>query len=357
MYTGTDNTTLITEYLAPIPDMPNAFFRSPALDGPLVDASGNTFFKSGITDSSGTFTGNNGIFVHDGATAQTLVADGLAVADRPDVEFDGIYPFDLAINSRGQFAFASGLSGVSVTADNNLGLFRGHVDGSIDTILRRGDKAPGMPAEVQFDSFRSPEMNRDGQLAFLADIRGPGISRLNDETVWAQDTDGTFVLVAREGDAAPEAPAYVFFGDPSSQFQAFRELVINAQGQVAFHTRLSGSGLGHTSGNLNDDGVWATDTDGTLRSIVIAGQPFDTMNGDSRSHGTISFAGDTGNDEGLATGFSDAGHVSFHGYFGNAPAIYVSSKVVSIPEPGTACLLMIAAGIVLLCRRLRGHHR
>ena len=334
----------------PIPDIPNRFLESPAFDGPLVDGAGRTFFKSGITGPSGGFTGDTGIFMHDGQSLHTLVADGQPVSALPGAVFDGIYPFDLAINSHGQYAFASSLSGTSVTSFDNVGLFQGQTDGTIDLVLREGDQAPGFATGVEFDALYSPEMNRDGRFAFLATIRGPGVHELNDETVWVQQADGQFALVAREGDAAPEAPQEVFFGDRFDRFQVFSDLVINARGQVAFRTRLKGSGLGNTSGNLNDNGVWATDGSGELRSIVMAGRPFDTLAGDARVHGLIIFAGDTGNDEGLATGFSDAGHVAFQGHFGNLSAIYVSSRV-AIPEPSTLALGTLALASLVIWRR------
>ena len=172
-------------------------------------------------------------------------------------------------------------------------------------------------------------------------MRGVGISSTNDEMVWVQSSSGDFHAVAQEGVQAAEAPADVFYGDRFNQFQVFDELVINANGQVAFHARLKGSGLGSTAGNLNDTGLWATDMAGALRSIVISGQPFQTTDGQTKTHGTVFFAGDTGNDDGHASGFSDSGHVAFHGYYGHAGAIYVSSKV-AIPEPASALLLVVA---------------
>jgi hypothetical protein len=98
--------------------------------------------------------------------------------------------------------------------------------------------------------------------------------------------------------------------------------------------------------------VWATDAQGNLRSIVIAGQPFLTSEGSTQTHGTIIFAGGAGNDDGLASGFSDAGHVAFQGYFGNSPAIYVSSKV-AIPEPSATALAALGLSVGLATGKRR----
>jgi hypothetical protein len=338
-----------------VPDEPSPrLFSTVAFDGALVDGAGRTFFKGFIGTSTGASTSDMGIYMFDGQTIETLARDLRPVPGRAGVNFDGIYPFDMAINSQGQFAFASSLSGPMVTSQNDVGLYRGNADGSIEELLREGDPAPGMPSGFQFAGFHSPEINQHGQLAFIGTIRGPGVTPITDEMVWVQTRSGEFRPVAREGDAAAEAPAEIFFGDRFDSFQVFTNLVINANGQVAFHSRLKGAGLGDTTGNQNADGVWATDVEGSLRSIAIAGRPFQTAEGDSRVHGSIIFAGDTGNDEGLLSGLSDAGHVAFQGYFRDNAAIYVSSKVaVPIPEPAASGLALLAWGLVLVRHRDR----
>ncbi len=344
-YTGPGTTSFIGETFDPVPGESSHLFHEYAFDGGLIDAAGRTFFTASPGTSTGAYTGDEGIYMFDGQLRK-LVRDGDPVAGMSGVNFDGIYSFGLAINSHGAFAFASGLSGSAVNRLNNIGVFRGTPGGGIEQVLREGVQAPGLASGVQFDSFYSPEINANGQLAFIALLRGPGISSINNESVWVERPGGDFHLVAQEGVQAPEAPAEVFFGDRSNQFQVFRDLVINANGQVAFHSLLKGAGLGNTAGNVNQDGLWATDRQGDLRSIVIAGQPFVTAEGDTRTHGLIIFAGDTGNDEGLATGFSDAGQVAFQGYFGNSAAIYVSSKV-AVPEYPSAALALIGVCAVL----------
>ena len=325
-------------------------FSEYAYDGALIDSQGRSYFVAFIGNAAGAYVGDRGIYRAEGTTLTRLARDDEPASSTSGVSFDGIYPFNLAINSRGDFAFASVISGPGVAANANVSLFRSVANGPVEEVLRRGAQAPGMAEGVQFDQFYSPEINKHGQLAFLAKVRGVGISSSNDEMVWIQSANGDFRPVAQEGVQAAEAPANVSFGDRSNQFDAFRELAINANGQVAFAARLRGAGLGNTSGNLNDTGLWATDMSGALRSIVIAGQPFQTSDGHTKSHGIMFFAGNTGNDDGLASGFSDSGHVAFHGYYGNAGAVYVSSKVV-IPEPATA--LMLVTALVSCTRRKR----
>lgn len=349
-YFGPGTTSFVGQTFDPVPGESPRLFKEYAYDGGLIDGAGRTIFKASPGTASGGYTGDTGIYLFDGQLKKLVRDNDPVPATSGDVFFDGIYPFDLAINSQGEFAFASSLRGSAVTTLNNLAVFRGTAEGTVEEVLREGTQAAGLADGVQFDSFYSPEINARGQLAFLASLRGPGISSLNDESVWVETPTGDFHMVAQEGSQAPEAPADVYFGDPFNRFHPFRDLVINANGQVAFHSLLKGGGLGNTTGNINEDGIWATDLSGDLRSIVIAGQPFLTSEGDTRSHGLIIFAGNTGNDEGLASGFSDAGHVTFQGYFGNSAAIYVSAKVV-IPEPTTVAPLLFGLVAGLVSRR------
>jgi hypothetical protein len=47
----------------------------------------------------------------------------------------------------------------------------------------------------------------------------------------------------------------------------------------------------------------------------------------------------------------DAGYIAFRGYFTNAEAIYVSSKVLSVPEPNAVFIVAAAAALSLRGRR------
>jgi hypothetical protein len=351
-YRGPGTTQFLGETFDPVPGESPRLFKEYAFDGGLIDAAGRTFFIASPGTSTGAYTGDNGIYMHDGATLQRIVRDDEPIPGMSGLIFGGIPSFELAINSQGQYAFGAGLRGSAVTLQSNVGLFRGTAGAAIELVLREGLQAPGLPTGVQFESFGAPEINLHGQMAFIGILRGPGISTVNNESVWVETPAGEFRMLAQEGSQAPEAPAEVYFGHRSTPFPAFSELVLNAHGQVAFHASLNGTGLGSTAGNLNDDGVWATDAQGNLRSIVIAGQPFLTSEGSTQTHGTIIFAGGTGNDDGLASGFSDAGHVAFQGYFGNSPAIYVSSKV-AIPEPSATALAALGLSVGLATGKRR----
>jgi hypothetical protein len=193
---------------------------------------------------------------------------------------------------------------VLLNTTNNVALFGIGTGGAIETVLRKGIQAPGLAAEIVFNSFSSPEMNAQGELAFPASIGEPGVTGSNDETVWRQDSSGRFQLVARQGDAAADAP-FTDFLRP-----------------IRFHNILG-----------------------------VVDQLFGPGDGGTRVHGLILFGGETGNDEGLPSGLGDAGYIAFRGYFTNAEAIYVSSKVLSVPEPNAVFIVAAAAALSLRGRR------
>jgi hypothetical protein len=314
----------------------------------MTDAAGRTFFNASPGSDTGTYLGQSGLYVSEAGVIRALAKDSDEVPGLSGVKLNGFYPFDPAINSHGQYAFASGLTGTGVNANNNVAIFRGSADGAFHTVLREGDQAPGMPAGIVFADLSSPEINVQGRIALLATVRGPGINNSNNEMVWAESASGEFTPIAREGQLAPESPAGAF--GPLFSNPVFNNLAINARGQVAFHSNFFGA--------TNGDGIWATDPAGTLKSSALSGVPFEETNGELHTISGIVFAGRTGNDEGRPSGFSDAGHVAFTTLGGTHNAgIYVSSKVLRVPEPGTVALLSwaIFAGAIGRGRRLPIH--
>ena len=142
--------------------------------------------------------------------------------------------------------------------------------GPLLPLLKGGDQAPGKPAGVVFGmggqfaiegAFRVWDANAS-QLVANGNLRGPGIDDLNDEGIWKETGTG-FVLLAAEGEVAPDAGPPVHFGarngiDCFSDGVALR---INAAGHVMFGARLSGGSVGFMRSIY-------TDRSGTLRLVV-----------------------------------------------------------------------------------------
>jgi hypothetical protein len=319
-YRGPGTTHLVAEGTTPT-------FTTVAFDGAVLDGSGRPYFKADLGGSVYGVYGENAP-----GTLQVIAKDGqTAPGISPSATFDGVYPFDMAVNSTGTVAFASSLS------NGKNALFTGSLSGPVTAKIISGMPAPGAPSGAVFSSFYSPEINAQGRLAFKAAISGTGITNAKNQGIWLENAAGGFDLVALEGSAIPGGDGSIVFGSEFSD--VFPEMVLNAFGQIAFKAST-------VSSSATGQGIWATGTGGVLHQVVRSGQPFDTIANGTKSHTLFSFAGNTGNDEGLPSGFSDSGYVTFRGTAGAfAEAIYVSS-VVAVPEPSSAVLIAVMIGAI-----------
>ncbi len=101
-------------------------------------------------------------------------------------------------------------------------------DVRVQKVFVSGDSAPGL-GPIGFDFFSDPRLNTAGNLAFWADLAGPGVSENNNGSIWS-NRSGTFALVAREGDPVPSGTGLVFGSLPAPAF--------NSQDRVAFTASL-----------------------------------------------------------------------------------------------------------------------
>jgi hypothetical protein len=138
--------------------------------------------------------------------------DAQAPGAAAGVKFDGLYPYDPAGNSAGQTAWASVISGTGVTTANNLGVWAADADGAVRLVTRKGDPAPGAGDGVVFAGFLSPLINAAGHVAMRAQVSGPGVTTANDYGIWVQDAAGQLQLAIREGTAAPGTTGGAVFG-------------------------------------------------------------------------------------------------------------------------------------------------
>ena len=105
--------------------------------------------------------------------------------------FDG-----LRIADNGSLAFLAYLTGTGVTSSNSRAIFTGP-PGSVQSLARLGDQAPGAPTGAVFTSFFSVAINANGRVAFAAsDSLSSGIPG----GIWAQDNSKTLRKIARVGD-------------------------------------------------------------------------------------------------------------------------------------------------------------
>lgn len=153
------------------------------------------------------------------------------------------------------------------------------------TVALSGQPAPGTPTGVNFDSaFFYPVVNDAGAMAFRTRLLGP-VGPARDARFSGADAGAT--LLARVGDQAPGCPAGVVI-------QSLSDADLNANGQVAFSARLSGTGV-----TTQNDSAIFSGSSAALTVVARKGSPAATLSS------TISY-GD------LSTpAFADDGSIAF----------------------------------------------
>ena len=89
-------------------------------------------------------------------------------------------------------------------------------DLTLRTIVLTGTPAPGLPT-LTFDYLSDPRLATGGEVAFFADVAGPGVTEANNGTIWS-DRGGATALVLREGDPTGITPTTVFSAVPYPNF-------------------------------------------------------------------------------------------------------------------------------------------
>ncbi len=151
------------------------------------------------------------------------------------------------INEDGDVAFAAEyvLNFGGVTAANNNALWSDR-GGMLMQEAREGQQAPGLPNMVTFNTFVIPILNRSGDLAFEANVKGPGITFENDEAIFSDAIGGALGLVATEGAQAPGVGAGI-------THSGITNVLFNDSGRVLFSGQVKGTGVDFS----NSAGVWS----------------------------------------------------------------------------------------------------
>ncbi|QEG34568.1 DUF7453 family protein [Bythopirellula goksoeyrii] len=360
------------------------YFSVPSI---VLNSPGQTAFRAELNGEGVISTNDEGIYSQRGGTLAEVARAGNQAPDAgAGVVFRGFS--DPVLNSTGRIAFFGELSGTGVNGANNSGIYS-QVGGTLAEVTREGNQAPGAAPGVvfSFPDSTSPVLNSAGQTAFRGFLTGPGVDSTNNSGIYS-GWRGSLEEVARAGNQAPS-------GGQGVVFVGFSAPVINAAGQTAFGSRLTGTGLnslndyaiysdgtgtlaevaragsqapganpgvvlrfflspmlnaaGQTAfenilagpgvNSTNDFGLYATDRNGQLVEIVREGNVIDVNDdplvNDLRTISSFSVATNTGNEDGRPSGFNDVGQLAFSAQFTDGTSgIFVSNRVAVLPEPG-----------------------
>jgi hypothetical protein len=198
---------------------------------PVLNSSGQIAFRTALTGSGVTAANNSGLWSEGGGALEQVIRDGEAAPGLPQGEtvFD---PFPPVLNSAGQVAFM-----------DDKAVWFGSA-GALDVVAFEGDQAPGMAAGFNYTDLRSPVLNSAGQVAFVSIVSDGSTNSMG---IWKGEV-GQLNLVVKSGDAAPRTPSFVTFS--GVDLNGYK---LNAAGELSFLGYLTGGGVDSS----NNTGFWS----------------------------------------------------------------------------------------------------
>ena len=238
--------------------------------GATINASGELTFDANLTGLGIDQSNNNTVWVGTPENLQLLAQEGQpAPGTEPGTVFDAFNPvggfeFKSPIAPNGEVAFRALVRGPGVVSNNNRSGIWAGTPGNLQLIARQGDPAPGTEAGTVFNEIDQVFAYNDGGAAFYASLRGPSVDGSNDYGIWSGRANNV-QLVVREASVAPDLPAgsTVNAGGIAT---VGGPISINSQGKVAFLAVTS------TLTDANRTTVYAG-APGAVKVIARAGQP------------------------------------------------------------------------------------
>lgn len=238
----------------------------------------------------------------------------------------------LDLNSLGNVAFTASLDGDLADGE---GIWTGNATG-LKLIVRRGDEAPGTSGRTFF-SFGVADFNDSGDLAFFSSLDASDAS--DDESFWVAQSDGSLVLVAREGETAP--------GTGGRTFERLISTtpILSQSGEVAFGARLV------SSDPLNEFGIWVGPP-GAVDLLIRKGDLLEVAPGDFRTVSFVNILGDNAaspRPDGPRSGLNALGQLAFLAQFEDgSEGMFLASRLaarddlVSLPKGKSTTIDVLA---------------
>ena len=232
-------------------------------------------------------------------------------------------------------ATVTGSAGAGVTASNNSGIWTDTQADGLILNVRTGMAAPGYAqgtAVGVFSVLSDPVFADDDAIAFAGTMVVTGtlssdVTKTNNSGIWAT-TSGALQLVARVGDRAPDSTGTVSPGGPV--FVTLSQFVLPDQGGVILlGTLQSGTPAAPGPGGVistNRQGIWAVDTNGTLRQIVRTGQALN-VEGSVKIISALTIFNAPGASIGQTRHFNNAGNLEYKASFTDGTTSILQSVI------------------------------
>ncbi|HUN81331.1 MAG TPA: choice-of-anchor tandem repeat NxxGxxAF-containing protein [Phycisphaerae bacterium] len=261
----------------------------------------------------------------------------------------------IGFNNLGHVSFVSSLrQGATQTnasalfTDINGGTLKrfASAGGTIGNVYALGDTSNTTPLS-EFTSltygtsatFSTALLNSNDEMLFSANLSSGG------QAYFRTDLFGNLHRAVRIGDIAFSPDPLSTGGTGTSTISGVNNITMNALGQVAFLSNISGPGV--SVGLGNGSVLWATELDGTMDPVVRSGTQFTDGLGNTHTIASINLALNSGNEDGRASSFNDAGFLAFNLQFTDGTA---GDFVTQIPEPAAIGFVLIS-GLFFIRRR------
>jgi hypothetical protein len=254
------------------------------------------------------------------------------------ISFRNLSSVGRTLTESGKVVFEGQLTGTGVNSLNDDGIWT-TARGQLEIVARTDDDlhGPGLGPGIQFDDFVSYEMNDAGDITFVAEVAGTGITISNDVGLCAW-VNGQIIKLAREGDWVDIHP------DP--QITELRRIdyvdvwapTINNKGQLAMSLRFTDDTSGIFAWQLpRPPGDFDLDGDVDGADFVAWQSHFPTASGATLSEGDADGDGDV----------DGADFVVWQTHFPTSP----SGAATPVPEPAAGALAALSAVAILMRRK------
>jgi hypothetical protein len=274
---------------------------------PVINTAGQVAFRTSLTGAVTAGVNDKGIWAGAPGSVQLVARAGDAAPALVGPDFLD-FSTQPAINAAGTVAFRATVTGSGVDSSNDTGIWIGSNTSNLAVLAREKENAPGLGG-VKYGQFSDfVVLNSSGQAAFVAQLQSGGVDGTNNKAIFSGPLGGVTV-VARKGNQAPGTPTGVLFNDFDSS------VALNSGGQVAFLADLTGSGI--VSGN--NRGIWAVDPFGQVVKVAREGDAITVSPGDVRTIGDVGLGMfiNSGGGEGRWTSFNDSSQVTYSAFFTN----------------------------------------